>query len=66
MRLTREYIYICFFVTIYVISGFVPKKSDLQAIYGYFNKEMMITHQNLRRTFFSDKPAHVGSMDMFP
>ena len=57
MRLTREYIYM-FFVTIYVISGFVPKKSDLQAIYGYFNKEMMITHQNLRRIFFSDKPAH--------
>ena len=66
MRLTREYIYICFFVTIYVISGFVPKKSDLQAIYCYFNKEMMITHQILRRTFFSDKLAHVGSMDMFP
>ena len=58
------YIYM-FFVTIYVISGFVSKISDLQAIYGYFDKEMMITHQILRCTFFSNKPAHVGSMDMF-
>jgi hypothetical protein len=63
----RDYIWFLYvFVTIYGISGIVPRIADLPAIYGYFNKEMMITHQNLRRTFFSDKPAHVGSMDMFP
>ena len=56
-----------FFETNYATSGFVPTitvricRQYMAILIG----EMMITNQILRRTPFSDKPARVGSMDMF-
>ena len=56
---------VCVFVTIYVISGFVQRLRIYQQYMAILIGEMMITNQILRRTPFSDKPARVGSMDMF-
>ena len=56
------------FEAIYGISGYylsLFQKLWIYQQYGCVNEEMMINHQNLRRALFSDKPAHVGSMDMF-
>ena len=56
------------FEAIYGISGYLGlfQKLWIYQQYGCVNEEMMINHQNLRRTLFSDnEPAPVDSMDMF-
>ena len=44
-------------------SGFI---SNIWLFEALLIRAMIITNQILRFTLFSDKPAHIGSMDMFP